>query len=153
MPAPIIDMDTGYLCERLPPPRSGANASPGAVRIRCAEIGHRSIDVATLKKVVGHDPTFLREFLDDFQVLTGRGMRELCQAMRQRDVAGIKRCAHRMKSGAKAVGAHRFGAALARLEDFPDGNWVIVRAAAAELCGAWREVERDISKVIHSLEL
>ena len=74
------------------------------------------MQVSVLEALVGTDPQFIHEWLQEFGLSAARsaaGLVEACGTQRSKDAAEI---AHKLKSSARSVGALRLGEICAAIE-------------------------------------
>jgi CheY-like chemotaxis protein/HPt (histidine-containing phosphotransfer) domain-containing protein len=91
----------------------GAWREPGA-RTRVAE---PAIDRSALDELTGGDEALHRDILTRYLQSLGDDLDALWRALRERDVSGLRRHAHRIAGASRTVGAHAVAAEASRLED------------------------------------
>ena len=80
------------------------------------ESDNQIFDVSVMKQVLGDDPDFLQELLDDYLEALMTSQRDLTQAFSQGDLPAVSGIAHKLKSSSRSVGAVKLGDLCAELE-------------------------------------
>ncbi|NEX62102.1 ATP-binding protein [Noviherbaspirillum galbum] len=78
------------------------------------------VDLGRLAAMVGDDPATIRRFVLRFIGTTEQAIAEMQAAFDARDLAALHALGHRVKSGARTVGADALAASCERLEAQPD---------------------------------
>ncbi|MBP6443454.1 MAG: EAL domain-containing protein [Gemmatimonadales bacterium] len=134
LPKPIILVDLRRLLERLLDGENAAEASPDP---RAAADTVAVLDLAQLHRVLGEvSPEEWRGVLGTFIDSAGQGLRRI--AASPGDVPAVARELHKLKSGARTVGAMRFAAHVVAMEDAVNNGHRITFSA---LRGALTDVE------------
>jgi PAS domain S-box-containing protein len=104
------------------------------------------LDMATLAATFGEDRDKMRKFAFLFIDSAREGLAEIDVALASSNLVRAGAVAHRIKSSARAVGAHSFGEVCNDLEAQPQrGSVAQARALAARLRGMHARLERQIS--------
>ncbi|MEN9866832.1 MAG: hypothetical protein RL748_2422, partial [Pseudomonadota bacterium] len=131
MPQPAVS-------ETLSPAASRANAPPGSA---CA------IDLKVLANLIGNNPEKIQKFAQKFHDNAENGLNELDAACQAGDLATIGGIGHRLKSGARAVGAIEFADLCESLEQSSKNASL---AMACQISGQLRQNLLQIHKIIHN---
>jgi PAS domain S-box-containing protein len=75
------------------------------------------VDLAVLKALIGEDPEGLRAVLESFSRLSEQLQKELHVAIRSASVLAVVEISHKLKSGARSIGASQLGDLCAMLEE------------------------------------
>lgn len=100
-PAPLTDLQA-LLEKWLPAARAMAPPIP--------------VDVQALRAQVGDDPLVIAEFLSDFRISARQLAQDIAQAFSAQDAKALASATHKLKSAARAVGAHLLGEMCAEME-------------------------------------
>jgi signal transduction histidine kinase/CheY-like chemotaxis protein/HPt (histidine-containing phosphotransfer) domain-containing protein len=111
----------------MPVPRAATVAQPAAVAqpavvvgpavvVRPAAVAQPAIDRSALDELTGGDEALNRDILTRYLVSLGDDLEALGQALRDRDVIGLRRHAHRIAGASSTVGAHAVAAQAGLLE-------------------------------------
>jgi CheY-like chemotaxis protein/HPt (histidine-containing phosphotransfer) domain-containing protein/anti-sigma regulatory factor (Ser/Thr protein kinase) len=79
-------------------------------------VAQPAIDRSALDELTGGDEALNRDILTRYLVSLGEDLEALGQALRDRDVIGLRRHAHRIAGASSTVGAHAVAAQAGRLE-------------------------------------
>ena len=108
------------------------------------------IDADILRRVVGNDPEFLREVLEDFVCHAQSEITAIRAAFVSQDAEQMKIPTHRFKGSASLMGARQVVEVCTRLEAAAGANdWPMIqslisgRADAAARKSEWRELRRE----------
>ena len=86
--------------------------------------GDKVIDVSALTDVFGDDRSVVMEILREFLPAASEAVLAMEQALDRQDAGGIAAQTHKLKSSAKAVGAHRLSSCCFQAEmATKDGDW------------------------------
>jgi CheY-like chemotaxis protein/HPt (histidine-containing phosphotransfer) domain-containing protein len=88
----------------------------GAWREPGAPIAEPAIDRSALDELTGGDEALHRDILTHYLQSLGEDLDALWRALRERDVTGLRRHAHRIAGASRTVGAHAVAAEASRLE-------------------------------------
>jgi signal transduction histidine kinase/CheY-like chemotaxis protein/HPt (histidine-containing phosphotransfer) domain-containing protein len=99
------------------------------------------VDVRALAELVGTDPQLISEFLREFGISAARLAVELADACRTKRPADASAVAHKLKSSARSVGAHKLGEICSAIEDAGNGS------SAAALVGLLPKFEVEMTVV------
>jgi PAS domain S-box-containing protein len=111
----------------LAPPKSKPGPTVDQVK------GDTPVDLSVLRALVGDDPAAVQAVLKKFRGNTDRLGTEILQATQSGNILEALGPAHKLKSGARAVGAQRLGQLCAEIEVAAEALTALVPAFTAEL--------------------
>lgn len=83
-----------------------------------------NIDLSYIQEIVGDDPEVLKEFIADIIVQMGETDYLLKQQIKDKNIGGVARAAHKLKSSLKVIGAEDLYQKLHQLEQAADNTKV-----------------------------
>ena len=102
-----------------------------------------AVNPDTLRRTFGDDPTAFKEILMEFVPPARANLAEIQAARARRSTAGVKAAAHKLKSSARAVGAHALADLCVGLEAAGErGDWLVIDREAPRLEGCLEMVHR-----------
>ena len=127
--------DSPVFC--LPIPESGAPNLESCV-----------IDFSVLAKMVGDDPSTIREFSLKFLDSAKKGLTEIETALEHEDMATLTALGHRIKSAARMAGAKDFADLCQQLEQGRNGGSMAqMREIASHMRPLLKQIEERIGKL------
>ncbi len=107
-----------------------------------------AIDPAALKSVFGDDEETFKEILADFVQPAHSNVAEILSAYEASSADDVAKAAHKLKSSSRAVGATDLSEICAALESAgKEGDWESIKAAAANIEGAFSRVVKYIDQI------
>jgi HPt (histidine-containing phosphotransfer) domain-containing protein len=107
------------------------------------------IDPDILRRVVGNDPEFLREVLEDFVRHAQSQITSIRAAVVNRDAEQMKIPAHRLKGSASLVGACQVVDACTQLEAMAGaGDWPLTQSLVPRLDGLMQDIETSANTML-----
>ena len=136
-------------------PRDSAEVGAGEAIARAVEVsqdtgadGGGPIDPSALKEMFGDDPETFRQILQEFVDPARANIKEIDNAVAERSAAGVGRGAHKLKSSARAVGAHELADLCVSLEAAGQaGDWGTIEADAPQLSRIMSSVEGYVGRL------
>jgi len=107
------------------------------------------IDPDILRRVVGNDPEFLREVLEDFVRYAQSQITSIRAAVVNRDAEQMKIPAHRLKGSASLVGACQVVDACTQLETMAGASdWPLMQSLMPRLDGQMQDIEASANAML-----
>jgi signal transduction histidine kinase/CheY-like chemotaxis protein/HPt (histidine-containing phosphotransfer) domain-containing protein len=123
-------------------------AAPDQAQAEDGDGGDGPIDPSALKSVFGDDEETFKEILNDFVAPATDNVAEIETAFANRSAKDVGAAAHKLKSSARAVGAHRLAELCLALEEAGKSeNWADIEASAPQL----QDVLGNVVEYIESL--
>jgi CheY-like chemotaxis protein/HPt (histidine-containing phosphotransfer) domain-containing protein len=98
----------------LPKPSRAQPSDP--INVTTLSVG-APVDLDVLKALIGEDPEGIRAVLNSFRRRSEQLQRDLHAAMRSDSALAVAELAHKLKSGARSIGASQLGELCAQLEE------------------------------------
>jgi HPt (histidine-containing phosphotransfer) domain-containing protein len=107
------------------------------------------IDPDIVRRVVGNDPEFLREVLEDFVLHAQSQITSIHAAFANQDSEQMKIPAHRLKGSAGLVGAYRVVDACTQLEAMAGASdWPRMQSLMPSLDGLMQDIEASANAML-----
>jgi PAS domain S-box-containing protein len=103
-----------------------------------------ALDLAVLESLIGDDPADVDEVLRSFRSTANQACREIEAGFRAGELREVNEAAHRLKSGARSVGASQLAETCARLEAIKD-------LAMPQASGEWLPALREQMKAVNAM--
>jgi HPt (histidine-containing phosphotransfer) domain-containing protein len=112
-----------------------------------------SLDLAHLKRIVGDDPSFIRQVLQIFVRNTPEDMKALFDSVESQSFDQVSFYAHKLKSAAGAIGYNEAYEDFKRLEVMSKqmAPWPEITAEVARLSGQCQACMVDIEDILGAL--
>jgi len=107
-----------------------------------------TLELGTLRSLVGENRVKLRQYLDLFASTTGTLLEQIVAATSQRDAATLNRLAHTLKGACGNVGAHEMAALASALEGAASlEDWIAAAGFSRDLDSCFTRTKAAASAV------